>query len=236
MRLITLAFFCVVSLLAPHSVAVERQFQDLSQITSQAEAYLQQHYARPSKQTELRFSVGSIDQRLKLTQCDNPLTFHLHGNRSNAGNVTLKVGCQAPVNWSFYLPATVKLIQPALVAARNLQRGELIAEGDFSVEMRSLPASSGDVFSQPNQALGLEVKRTIAVGDVINARRVTQPVIVKRGDKVTISAKTGGIAVVTQGTALNNGKKGQQIKVRNSKSERVVSARVSARGQVEIIL
>ncbi|NEP50997.1 MAG: flagellar basal body P-ring formation protein FlgA, partial [Moorea sp. SIO3C2] len=49
-----------------------------------------------------------------------------------------------------------------------------------------------------------------------------QPLLIKRGDSVVVTARTGTLTVKMPGTALMDGHRGEQISVRNKQSNRVV--------------
>jgi flagella basal body P-ring formation protein FlgA len=53
---------------------------------------------------------------------------------------------------------------------------------------------------------------------------------------VVISARSGTLNVRMPGEALSNGGMSEQIKVKNLNSQRVIKARVTAPGQVEVAL
>ncbi|VEB41976.1 flagellar basal body P-ring biosynthesis protein FlgA [Chromobacterium violaceum] len=54
----------------------------------------------------------------------------------------------------------------------------------------------------------------------------------KRGDAVSIVARQDGIEVTSAGEALANGRQGEVIRVRNTSSNKIINARVSAQGEV----
>ena len=58
--------------------------------------------------------------------------------------------------------------------------------------------------------------------------------LVKRGEQVTLIAITSGITVRMMGKALNDAIAGQQVRVRNNNSRRIVEGTAITRGIVEI--
>jgi flagella basal body P-ring formation protein FlgA len=58
--------------------------------------------------------------------------------------------------------------------------------------------------------------------------------VIRKGDQVVITARTGTMAVKMPGEALSNGGMNEQIRVRNLNSQRVVKARVTGPAQVEV--
>ena len=58
----------------------------------------------------------------------------------------------------------------------------------------------------------------------------------RKGDQVVIRAKTNAINVFMPGEALSDGVPGEQIRVRNLRSQRIVRARVVEPGTAEVSL
>ena len=60
--------------------------------------------------------------------------------------------------------------------------------------------------------------------------------MVRKGDHVVITARSGSLSVRMPGEALSKGGLSEQIRVRNLNSKRVVKARVIGPGQVEVAM
>ena len=58
----------------------------------------------------------------------------------------------------------------------------------------------------------------------------------RKGDHVIISARSGTLSVKMPGEALSDGGLSEQIRVKNLNSNRIIKARVTAPGQVEVAL
>lgn len=69
----------------------------------------------------------------------------------------------------------------------------------------------------------------------MRAGQLSSPVLVKRGDAVTMVARRDGIEVSMAGEAMDAGGKGAMVRVRNVASGQVVRMRVSGSGTVEPI-
>ena len=69
----------------------------------------------------------------------------------------------------------------------------------------------------------------------MRAGQLSSPVLVKRGDAVTMVARRDGIEVSMAGEAMDAGGKGAVVRIRNAGSGQVVRMRVSGAGTVEPI-
>ncbi len=208
----------------------------MEEVKVQAAAFLNNSIQQRFQDYKTTVSVNSIDQQLRLSKCDNPLTYALHEQSLRASNVTVKAQCTGSKPWSFYLTAKVSLEGTVLVANRDLARHETISNADVRLEMRKVSSMSGNTLSQVTSALGLQTKRAVRAGEVLRSSNLTAAKVVSKGDQVTITATSQGISVAAAGTAMANGKVGEQIRVQNDRTERIVKARVVAAGQVEIHL
>lgn len=212
------------------------QWQDLSAVPAAAEDYLAQVLQESFPEDQIRIQVAAIDHRLRLAACDKPLTYDTHSKQLSASNVTLRVICEGSSPWSFYLTSSVERLRPILVASRNIGRGDTLSAADFSLELREVSSLGNNTLSDPARAIGQQTRRPISQGDSIRLTSLTSPRVVEKGDAVTVKAITGDISVLTTGIAMSSGKVGEQIRVQNQKSERIIKARVTGRGQVEISL
>ena len=85
----------------------------------------------------------------------------------------------------------------------------------------------------PEDAIAQSSSRTLRTGQALHARWLSAPVLVRRGDSVTIRARNGGVEVSAAGEALENGKPRQIVRVRNTTTGKVIRARVLEQGLVE---
>ena len=66
------------------------------------------------------------------------------------------------------------------------------------------------------------------MGYALSDRNLKPPVIVKRGQQVTLLARTSSYEVRMNGKAMMDGVAGQRIRVRNDRSERIVEGVVKS--------
>lgn len=208
--------------------------QNLSTMRQEAERFLAEHY-ESVKNEQLNIKLGAWDRRLKLSACHQPITFNLQDTAGPGGNITLDCRCQDKNGWVIHLPAQVDIFRALPVATRNLSRGVVIDTGDIGLEVRNI-SQFGDALELDNAAIvGKALKRSINAGDTFRTALLDQPKTINRGELVSITAKSGSIQVVMQGVAMTDGKLGQQIRVKNSQSERIINAKVIGQAAVEIL-
>ena len=79
-----------------------------------------------------------------------------------------------------------------------------------------------------------QLRRSVKPGEALRAAWVKVPPLVKRGDRVRMVAHRGGIELTATGEALAAGGRGDNVRVRNLDSQRVVGGRVIAPNTVEM--
>lgn len=102
----------------------------------------------------------------------------------------------------------------AVVAARDLPVGTVLAEGDLRVEER--PVLPGPLaVSDPAQAVGQQLALPIRGGATLSASALRPPVLIKRGARVRLICRGPSFVATVRGEALQDGVAGQTIRVRN---------------------
>lgn len=180
------------------------------------------------------FEPGSIDDRLALAECEKPLSVEFSGDPWKSTSPSMQVACEGSRPWRMFVTASVSIHGPALVAARPLTRGERVTQGLLTKQSVEINASRRGVITDAQQAIGMEVRRSVNAGSLITPDMLSAPNAVERGDHVIITAKTGGFSVRSRGKALASAGVGEQVLVENLRSSRTIKASVVAPGHVEI--
>src|SRR5450830_1952766 len=191
-----------------------------------------------TSQTEGRYEiqVNQLDPRFRLAVCDKELTASLESPATPIGRVTVKVRCEGSSPWTVFVPAQVKLFRDVVVVSRPLKRGGIIGYEDVILRERDISLINQGYLTAVDQAVGQRLTRPMVTDQVITLVNLEQAEVIRKGDQVVISASSGGLNVKMPGEALSNGGMSEQIRVKNLNSNRVIKARVTAPGQVEVAL
>lgn len=188
----------------------------------------------PGSADEVSVEAGSIDSRLRLAACQQPLETFAPYRRSNSARITVGVRCNDTTRWTLYVPVSVSRMEEIVVAHAPMSRGDQITADSIRLELRDVARLHRGYLTSLDQALGKRVKRRIPVDGVVTPDRVMVQHAVKKGNQVTILARIGSLEVRMKGKALDSGAVGERIKVRNSSSERELEATIVARGTVKV--
>lgn len=227
---------CYVSPLSYAQTASQQPlYHSAKQIQTQVKHYLQSHYQQQSHIEKIDISVNSLDPRLKLRRCEGKLQIN-HSNQTQLSQrSTVKVACKNGPSWAIFVSARILAYAKILVAAEPLVRGQILSSQNIALEVKPYkPNARG--FHQAKRLIGMQLKRPIPQGAIISSHAVTAPKVIKRGDEVILAARLGSAEISTEATALADGKIGQQIRVKNNRSQRIINARVIAAGKVAVTL
>jgi len=122
------------------------------------------------------------------------------------------------------------------VAKVDIAAGAAIDPNNVRIEVK---ASSRPERTDWKSPYGLFAKRALRADTVIHSHMVgpaKSPVIVKRNQSVVIRIESPAFLITAVGVALLDGKAGENIKVRNVDSQRIIVARINDDGTVEPVL
>jgi flagella basal body P-ring formation protein FlgA len=180
--------------------------------------------------------VNTLDPRLRMPLCDKELTATLESPATPLGRVIVKVRCEGAAPWTVFVPAQVRLFRNVVTVARPMKRESIVGDADVALRERDVGLLSQGYLTSLDQAVGLKLLRPTVMDQVLTPAHLEQPDAVRKGDHVVITARSGTLSVRMPGEALSNGGQDQQIRVRNLNSQRVIKARITAPGQVEVAM
>ncbi|MDC0739459.1 flagellar basal body P-ring formation chaperone FlgA [Cognatishimia sp. SS12] len=125
------------------------------------------------------------------------------------------------------------LTVPIPMVNRRIQPEEIIQPQD--IEMVDVPWARVHNFAviERENLEGMQVRRMLAAGRPVHRQSVIPPIVVARGDRVTIQLQFGGMHLTAKGKAISDAHKGQELRVVNLASNKTIIAVARANGLVE---
>jgi len=215
------------------------------------QASVQKWVAQTRKVKPDQVSLAPLDSRVKVRACDQALSMDLPFSNVE----TVRVRCTQPV-WQQFVRVSVAGLAPemppqakpeatpqstptppakrwVLVANVPLQRGMLLNETHVSrveVDTSNMPVN---VLEQASELMHAEVVRDVRPGTPLRSQDIRPTVLVKRGQMVLLSVgQAQGFQISARVEALQDGRFGDQIKLKNRDSGRELSGRVQGPNQV----
>ena len=98
-----------------------------------------------------------------------------------------------------------------VVAVRPLRPGDIVRERDIKLVDPPSKRVPDDAFHAIDQVAGFQVTWTVSVKRPIRAADVRSPVLVRRGELVTVFARAAGVQVKSAARAMQNGSLGEIV-------------------------
>jgi flagella basal body P-ring formation protein FlgA len=226
------ALLALLALLARPVLAADEAIQDPESIRETARQFAAGMAAAERGAT--RVEVAPLDRRLRLPQCDKPLTAFLSPGSRNAARQSIGVRCEGGSPWSLYVSATIERPGQVVVTARPVPRGQVITEDDVLLAERDLGTLHRGYLTDLSQAVGQRAERDLGADEAVVPGNVGKLAVIKRGAEVTIMAADELLDVRVSGVALASGGIGERIRVRNASSKRELDAVVVGEGLVQV--
>jgi len=128
-----------------------------------------------------RIEIGQLDSRLRLPRCAQIPSAELASGTRSVDNGTINVRCSAPVAWSILVPVRVERELAVAVVTRTLARQHIIQPDDVQLKTMSSRILRNGYFDTLDAVIGLQTKRALSSGEVLNTTMVTAAKLVKRG-------------------------------------------------------
>lgn len=189
--------------------------------------------------------IAPMDPRLQVKTCASPLAMDL----PFASPDTIRVRCAQPA-WQLYVrvsvPGRVASAGPGkaeptpvekrqvLVAAVPLQRGMSLTAAHVRLAEVDTSGMPANVLEQVSQVLHAEVVRDVRPDTPLRSQDIRPTILVKRGQMVLMSiGQAQGFQISARVEAQQDGRYGEQIKLKNRDSGRVLTGLVNGPNQVQ---
>lgn len=130
--------------------------------------------------------------------------------------------------------ADVAAMIDAVAPNRFLKPEEVIGVEDLTTTRVRIHDLKHPFITDQDEVIGKVPARPLQADTPLRAGFLKRPVMIKKGDRVVIEAKRGGLSIRTSGVTKSNGEIGQSIIVANSDSGRELRAKIVAPGLVRV--
>lgn len=124
--------------------------------------------------------------------------------------------------------ADVERIARAVVARRQLAVGEILRIDDVEVGQVNTVVLTPNTLLNVDDAVGKEVKQSIQAGQVVQSLSLRRPIVVKRGELITVYSIAAGVQVKARGKALADAALGDVIILESAETKKQFQCRVTA--------
>lgn len=131
------------------------------------------------------------------------------------------------------LRATLEVSVEAPVTTRVITRGEGVV-GAVVWKRLSLWSLPADRISDPSQLEGMISRQSLGANQVLRYSALEAPMVVERGQVVSLVVRRGAIMVTDRAEAMAAGRAGDWVMVRSVSTQKVLRAQVRADGALEV--
>ena len=238
MQILCLTVFWLLTFIQPMN-ADAQTLTPAESMRSQVVQWLSQTHGVNSKE----ITIAPLDERLKIQACQKPLVV----DHPFASKETVRVRCPEPV-WQLYLQVSLPLnnltaanpnpgavganlgqtAKTMVIARRLLQRGTIL-QADMLEEVQASPGNADtQILSKLKDAQQAELTRDIAAGQALRISDIRRAVMVKQGQMVMMSVgNSADFQITVRMEAMQDGRMGDQVKLKNPESGRQVSGVVT---------
>lgn len=221
--------FAITSCIYTGITAAEENNLTKQQLISQAEQFVLDQLD-PDNNKTIDVVAMPIDERVDIPMCISALKFSSSPEALSQSNVMVKAQCHEN-DWYLFMVVKATETQPVVVLSSAVSPGTLLTTSNLKVVNMNKKRLRSSTFADIKDVLGARIKRRVTAGRPVNPNNLC---FVCKGDSVTISAGTANMKVKTSGVALEDGRMGETIQVKNRRSNKKIYARVASTGHVEI--
>lgn len=128
----------------------------------------------------------------------------------------------------------VDALQPVPVPRRDIAPGEPLSAADLETRWIKKGETRGVIIRDMRDLVGQQALRDLAAGRPVAERAVGAPRLVSRNSLVAMVFKDGPLQIRGRGRALEDGAKGEVIRVANIKTGAILMGRVVGPDQTEL--
>jgi flagella basal body P-ring formation protein FlgA len=126
------------------------------------------------------------------------------------------------------LASTMRIVVPV----HEIARGDTIGESDLTYATVDGAALIAGVPTKMEEVKGMQARRTLAAGQPFRTDDLRRPIVITKGQTVTMQFAAPGVELSAMGRAMSEGGVGDTVTVENPVSYRMISAIVTAPGTV----
>jgi len=196
--------------------------------------FLQDYTQYRPDELQIRFSPSDKDI---LSQSAINDRFEIEPNTSSKlGRIPMAIRQwrNAQIVATYRVTAYVARKTLAAATTGSLRRGHVITPNDVEMKQVLLTSDVAEPIVQMRTIIGRESARSLRKGQVIYVTDLLKPVMVFKGDLVTVRCISGGVVVRITARAMDDGSLNDLVMVRNERSREEFAAKVV--GQREMIV
>ncbi len=185
-----------------------------------------------------KFSEDDLNFKSDYFRVDKDLTKIVAKNFSGQHSVKIYLESKNAGSLStlIHVLCELKLKEKKMLASKTLENGDLVHEGDYSLEWVEIMPYSGAIISDAQKILNKKVTRKIAKGSFFKESYLKDYFAINRGQVVSLIMNKGDLTITEKVKTMESGRVGQKIKVISPHSKKIMEATIENESQVSFNL
>jgi flagellar basal body P-ring formation protein FlgA len=187
---------------------------------------------------EEEIDIRSIDnlKSIQVPDGDVQLRVVSRGAPSNFRSALLQVEplVEESPHRTFWIKADIGVRAQVVKVAKPVAFRGILKPDDLCEMVADIGDPTAEYVRATADAAGKVTTRALRPGEFLTRRSLEDADIIRSGTAVRLLVETGSLRMSVIARALQNGKLGDRIKVRNMDSDRVITAVVTGRGEVRV--
>jgi flagella basal body P-ring formation protein FlgA len=125
-----------------------------------------------------------------------------------------------------WVRSDIKIYDNVVVSTRPLAQKEMIAPDDVRLDWREIGGGAPRPYTRIEEVLGKQMSRSTAANEVLTIAQAEPPQVVRHGSAIVLVYENAHLRVETSGEALQAGKVGETIKVKNPASGKLLQGTI----------
>ncbi|MGD0308298.1 MAG: flagellar basal body P-ring formation chaperone FlgA [Acidobacteriota bacterium] len=215
-------------------VSVATRVPALEEIVS----VLKAHFASVTEWRQEEIEIPSIENLTAIELPQGELKLNVIGRALPSNNRSMLIPMAAVSEGrtlrTFWVKADVRVRAHVVQLAKPVPYAHTLQADDLRDALADIEEPGAAYFRTCEEVIGTTAKRALGTGELLKRDWVNEINLVHSGDTVRLVSQGSAICVTTLARALQNGKIGDRIKVRNLDSDRAIAAVVTGQGEVRV--
>ena len=122
-----------------------------------------------------------------------------------------------------FVQSAIEITIPVLTAARSIEPNEALKPGLFRSSYVSIYRAPHDAVGRLEELDEKVLMRRLGEGKILSAAALDDPIVIERGEAVTLRVRRGSVELLDSGVALEAGKLNHPVRVRSNSTDAVVT-------------
>lgn len=118
--------------------------------------------------------------------------------------------------------------------SRRIATGDTVGRDDIQWQTVRAETVARNVILEPEKIIGMEAKHPLPDGQPLRVGDVRAPLIVTKGSLVTMVVQSPTMTLTSKGKAMEDGAKGEAVRIQNTQSKIIVEGEVISPGTVRV--